>query len=226
MIDPYTGSNGVLKNKLNIYDYDELNKAEADIGFLKLIDIDSVLINEDGSINKFDEELLKKIHKHIFEDIFEWAGEYRTVPIVKEEVVLPGYSIPYCEYKDISKELNKKLNELNSISWQNLDIHTISMKFSRELALIWKIHPFRDGNTRTMLSFAFLYAKEHNFPFDMKIFTDGLSRKYTSDGKIICNIRDKFALACLDEKDYPEVEHLARVFENAIKKQEEFVKTK
>ena len=39
-------------------------------------------------------------------------------------------------------------------------------------------------------------------------------------------IRDKFALACLDEKDYPEVEHLARVFENAIKKQEEFVKTK
>ena len=218
MKDPYTNENGVLKNKLNITDYDELMKAEADIGFIKLIDIDSVIINYDGTINKFDENLLKKIHKYIFEDVFDWAGEYRTVPIVKEEVVLPGYSIPYSEYKNISKELNEKFNELNSISWQTLDIHTISMEFARKMALIWKIHPFRDGNTRTMLSFAYLYAKEHNFPFDMKTFTDNLARKYNENGKMLCNIRDKFVLACLDEKDYPEVEHLARVFETAIRK--------
>lgn len=221
MTDPYINENGVLKNKLNITDYDELNKAEADIGFIKLIDIDSLLLDTE---NKFNEDLIRKIHKHIFEDIFTWAGEYRTVPIVKEEVVLPGYSIPYTDFNNISKELNQKVNDLNSISWQTLDTHTISLKFAREMALIWKIHPFRDGNTRTMLSFAYLYAKEHNFSFDMKTFTDNLARKYTPDGKALCNIRDKFVLACLDEKDYPEVEYLASVFETAIKKQEQTMK--
>ena len=224
MTDPYINEHGILKNKLNITTEVELMKAEANIGFVKLIDIDSVLINEDGNVNKFDEELIKKIHKHILGDIFDWAGEYRTVPMVKEEVVLPGYSIPYTDFNNISKELKERLNELNSISWQTLDTHTISMKFAREMALIWKVHPFRDGNTRTMLSFAYLYAKEHNFPFDMKTFTDNLARKRTKDGKLLCNIRDKFVLACLDEKDYPEVEHLARVFETAIKKQEEIVR--
>lgn len=220
MTDPYINDKGVLINKLNIESEVELMKAEADICFAKLIDIDSVLINDDNTINKFDENLVRKIHQHIFEDIFSWAGEYRTVPMIKEEVVLPGYSIPYSNYKNISSDLIERLNEINSISWHTLDTHTISLKFAREMALMWRVHPFRDGNTRTMLSFAYLYAKEHNFSFDMKTFTDNLTRKRTQDGKLLCNIRDKFVLACLDQKDYPEVEHLARVFETAIKKQE------
>ena len=220
MIDPYVDENNVLKNKLEITDYDELNKAEADICCAKVIDIESVVINEDGSVNKCDEELIKKIHKHILGDIFSWAGEYRTVPIVKEEIVLPGYSIPYTDYNNISKELSERLNYLNSISWQTLDVHTISKKFAREMALIWKVHPFRDGNTRTMLSFAYLYAKEHGFAFDMKTFTDNLARRYNENGRPLPNIRDKFVLACIEER-YAEGEHLARVFETAIKKEEE-----
>ena len=213
MNDPYVDNNDVLINKLNITDYRELNQAEADIGFLKLINIDSV------AIEYFDDEIIKAIHKHIFEDIFDWAGEYRTVPIVKEELVLPGLSLDYTYPTNIEKELKEKLNELNSIAWQNLSIDEISMNFARKLALIWRVHPFRDGNTRTILSFAYLYAKEHGFPFDMESFIDSLNRKYDENGRVInYSIRDKFVLAALDEKDYPEVEYLARVFENAIEK--------
>ena len=215
MNDPYVDNNDVFINKLNITDYRELNQAEADIGFLKLINIDSV------AIEYFDDEIIKAIHKHIFEDIFDWAGEYRTVPIVKEELVLPGLSLDYTYPTNIEKELKEKLNELNSIAWQNLSIDEISMNFARKLALIWRVHPFRDGNTRTILSFAYLYAKEHGFPFDMETFTEELSRKETEDGKTIYSVRDKFVLACLDEKDYPEVQYLANVFERAIAKYNE-----
>ena len=81
MKDPYTYDNGVLKNKLGITSYEKLNQAEADIGFAKLINVDSV------NVEYFDESLIKYIHKHIFEDIFDWAGEYRTVPLIKEELV-------------------------------------------------------------------------------------------------------------------------------------------
>lgn len=210
MKDPYTYDNGVLKNKLNITSYEKLNKAEADIGFAKLINVDSI------NVEYFDENLIKGIHKHIFEDIFDWAGEYRTVPLIKEELVLPRYSIPYSEPSKIEKDLKDKIRHLNSYAWQNMSTEKISYTFAREIALLWRVHPFRDGNTRTFLSFAYLYAKEHGFPFDIETFTRELNRKY-SDGRVSkYSVRDKFVLACLDEKDYPEIEHLARVFENAI----------
>lgn len=211
MKDPYVDSSGVLINKLNIRDYKELNQAEADIGFIKLINVDSI------DFTAFDEELIKNIHKHIFEDIFTWAGEYRKVPLVKEELVLPGYSIPYSYPNNISKDLNSKLKELNSIPWQDMSKEELVATFVRKIALIWKVHPFRDGNTRSILSFSYLYAKNHGFPLDIKIFTENLFRKYNSNGSVArYSIRDKFVLASLDDKDFPEIEPLAKVFEEAM----------
>ena len=211
MKDPYVNEDGVLINKLNITNYQELNQAEADIGFLKLINVDSV------PLEYFDENLIRRIHKHIFEDIFTWAGEYRIVPLVKEELVLPGYSIPYSDHRNIARDLKTKLQELNGISWKQMTKQEIASVFARKIALLWKVHPFRDGNTRTILSFSYLYAKEHGFPLDMKTFTENLSRRYTDEGRVSrYSIRDKFALASLDDKDYPEVDPLAKVFEEAM----------
>ena len=210
MKDPYILDNGVLRNKLNISDIDELRKAEADIGFLKLINIDSV----NGYL---DEQLMRDLHRHIFEDIFDWAGEFRTVPLVKEELVLPGYSIPYTDSKNIKKELSNRIKSMNVINWDDMDTRELSLKFAREIALLWKVHPFRDGNTRTTLSFAYIFAREKGFPFDIETFTQELNREYNELGQVTkYNVRDKFVLACLDEKDYPEVEPLAAVFHHAI----------
>ena len=211
MKDPYLGKNDVLLNKLNITDSDMLAQAEADIGFLKLISIDSI------KFDYFDNDLIKKIHKYIFEDIYEWAGEFRTTPLFKEEIVLPMISIPYSDPKNIEKDLNQKIIDLNSASWQNMSNAEISYNFARKLALLWRVHPFRDGNTRTFLSFAYLYAKEHGFPFDIETYTNELSREYDESGNISkCNIRDRFVLACLDDKDNPEVNYLAYIFSKAM----------
>lgn len=211
MKDPYINEKGVLINKLNIDDYDELRKAEADIGFLKLIDIDKI------DFTYFDEELLKSIHRHIFGDIFDWAGEYRRVPLFKEEIVLPRYSIPYADPQDIEQQLHKKLEELNRISWNGMSQEEIAATFVRKMALLWRVHPFRDGNTRTMLCFSYLYAKSHGFPLDIETFADNLDRRYNHSGVIQkYSIRDKFVLACLDEKDYPEPEALTSIYLEAM----------
>lgn len=225
MKDPYINEKGVLINKLNIDDYDELRKAEADIGFLKLIDIDKI------DSTYFDEELLKSIHRHIFGDIFDWAGEYRTVPLFKEEVVLPRYSIPYANPQDIEQELHKKLEELNRMSWDGMSQEEIASTFVRKMALLWRVHPFRDGNTRTMLCFSYLYAKSHGFPLDIETFVDNLDRRYNHSGVIQkYSIRDKFVLACLDEKDYPEPEALISIYLEAMSnytpKDEEIIRRK
>lgn len=215
MDDPYVYDNGTLINKLGIKDYEELRQAEADIGLLKLIDIDLI------EHNNFDVSLIKNIHKHIFEDIYDWAGEFRMVPIVKEELLLPGYSINYSSVSNIESDLNNLLDDLNSTAWNYDDKKELAYTFARKIALIWRVHPFRDGNTRTMLSFSYMFAKMHNFPFDIESFATKLNREY-EDGKLRdVSIRDRFVLACLDEKDYPEVEHLASTFYVAMEKNEQ-----
>jgi cell filamentation protein len=212
MRDPYTDSNNVLKNKLNIKDYHKLNQAEADIGFLKLVSLDSL------EYENLDENLIKKIHKHIFEDIFDWAGEYRTVPVVKQEKVLAGFSIPYSDASSIPKNLNSTIKGLDEFDWNNMTSDEIALRFARQLAVIWRVHPFRDGNTRTILSFGYLYAKAHGFPFDMQALISNLSEERDKDGNLIrqFTIRDRFVLASLDYENYPEIDPLAKLMKYAM----------
>lgn len=180
MKDPYVLKDGTLKNLLGITDYEELNKAEKDIGFIKLANIDI------SFSSKFNKELLQDIHKHIFQDIFSWAGEFRKVPVYKEEIVIPGLSLEYCDYTKIPQELDKCLNEFNSVNWSSLDLDSKTQTFTALLAKLWRIHPFRDGNTRTTMAFASIFAKEHDFPLDFDIILDNLTRQVNDNGKIYC----------------------------------------
>lgn len=212
MKDPYVLEDGTLRNKLGITDYQELKAAERDIGYVKLLNAESVIKS------KCDITLLKNIHKHIFEDIFEWAGEFRTVPVYKEELVIPGISLEYASPKDINKQLTQYLDEMNLANWQNMKIDDLTKQFVSYLAKIWRVHPFRDGNTRTTLTFANIFAKEHGFEMDMSTMLDDLGRVVDSNtGKVTrWSIRDKFVLAALDEKDYPEPQALEQTIKQAI----------
>lgn len=211
MKDPYIQENGTLKNKLGITKYKDLNDAEKDIGFAKLIDIG------ESFKQKYDVEYIKSIHRHIFEDIFDWAGEFRTVPVYKTEIVIPGLSLEYSAPKNIEKDLNSILEELNSINWSGKNIDEITAQFTEQLARIWRVHPFRDGNTRTTLAFAENYSREHGFPMDIGILLEHLTRLVTPKGDVKrYSIRDKFVLAALDKKDYPEPEHLQILIKQSI----------
>ena len=217
MKDPYVLEDGTLKNLLGITDYKELKRAETDIGYVKIINASEVLREE------CDKNLLKAIHKHIFGDIFDWAGEFRSIPIYKREVVIPGVSLEYSKPEDIEKRLEEEIGILNSRTWKNKGIMEISQDFSRDLARIWRIHPFRDGNTRTVLTFATIFAKEHDFEMDMSEILNQLTRQVDSEG-IIRNysVRDRFVLAALDENNYPEPQWLEDTLKSAAitKKQE------
>lgn len=212
MKDPYEQPNGTLKNKLGITNYYELNAAERDIGYVKLLNVQSVMQS------KCDITLLKDIHKHIFEDIFEWAGQFRTVPVYKEERVIPGVSLEYGAPKDIEKQLTECLDEMNSDNWQDMKIDDLTKQFVRYLARIWRVHPFRDGNTRTTLTFANIFAREHGFEMDMSTILDSLGRiEDPETGRVTrWSVRDKFVLAALDEEHYPEPQALEQVIKQAI----------
>lgn len=209
--DPYIQENGTLKNKLGISDYDKLNLAEKDITFSKFLDVKRTFRT------KFDISYIKSIHKHIFEDIFDWAGEFRKIPVYKEEVVIPGLSLNYTEPKNIEKELTSCLEKINNTDWESLTLDQKSSTFTRYLTEFWTIHPFRDGNTRTTLTFATQFSKEHDFPLDLSFLLDNLTRKLDSNGKITqFSIRDKFVLAAIPKEYSPEPEHLNALLYKAM----------
>lgn len=70
----------VLQNKRDITDKNLFEKAEADITYLKLLDIDSWFENKPLYYETFLE-----VHKYIFGDLYEWVGRIRMIDIYKEE---------------------------------------------------------------------------------------------------------------------------------------------
>lgn len=214
MNDPYVYPNGTLKNSAGITNYDELCQYESNVAAINLIDINNEF---EG---KFDANLFKKLHRHIFSDVYDWAGEYRKVDLYKEEAVIGGASLNYAEHNNISNELNDRINDLNNTNWSNKSQDQICNDFARKIALLWKVHPFRDGNTRTTLAFASLFSEEHDFPIDFgKIFAYE-QKKFGETTDPRARIRDCFVLASLEEQNQPEPEHLAYVFKSAIVEKE------
>lgn len=209
--DPYIQENGTLRNRLGITDYNTLNSAERDITFSKFLNV------QETFRTKFDVSYIKAIHKHIFEDIFDWAGEFREVPIYKQEVVIPGLSLNYTVPKNIEKELSNCLEKFNSTNWATLTLEQKSSTFTKYLTELWAIHPFRDGNTRTTLTFAAQFSREHDFPLDLGILLDNLTRKFDSNGKITqFSIRDKFVLSAIPKEYCPEPEYLNSLIHTAM----------
>lgn len=216
--DPYILENDTLRNKLNITDYEELKKAECDIGFVKLMSLDDVDTKCDGAT------LFRRIHKHIFEDIFDWAGEYRTIPIEKQEqVVIPGISLVYGEPNNIAKDVDRSMQEMYADKWNPNELDGFAKNLTGHLAKIWRIHPFRDGNTRTSLAFAYLFSKQHGVDLEIGKILQDLSRKKDPEtGRIRgYSIRDRFLLAALDEEYYPEPQQLENLLKSVLEKQKD-----
>lgn len=214
MDDPDVYENGTLKNLLGIKDYDKLKEAEVNIGYLNLISAQKEL----ASTGKRGTELIKSVHRHIFKDIFSWAGEYRKVPIFKTEVVIPGVSLQYSDPKNIDKDLSAAINDLEKVEWEGKSIKEKSQLFTKYLAKIWRVHPFRDGNTRTTLAYASVFARQHGFEMDLGSILNELSRKIDPETNTIkeYSVRDRFVLAALDENCSPEPEYLEYVVRKAI----------
>ena len=206
MEDPYVYKDtGTLINKLGIKDYEKLRKAESDISFVKLLSVDA---NVD--CHKFDLEYIQNIHKYVLGDIYDWAGEFRTVPMEKPEEVLGGDTVRYAYPKEIVPKAQEYINEINSINWNNIELEDKALKFSKLIAGLWQVHPFRDGNTRTIITYAFRFAEEHGFKMDRNLIL-----------KHFGFVRNSLVMASLGE--YSEYEHLALIVKDAIKNEQESV---
>jgi cell filamentation protein len=142
MPDPYVypGSN-VLKNKFNTIDQDILNQMERQKSTIRLAQIREHPIEGD-----FDLKHLQKIHEHIFKDVYEWAGNIRTVDIAKSTLFCPIRNLD-----DYQKSIFDSLKKEKYLV--GLAIDQFSKKAAYYLGEVNMIHPFREGNGRSQREF-------------------------------------------------------------------------
>lgn len=146
----YEGTD-VLINKFDERNGAELLKIEANYTSTALAELAESPIKGD-----FDEYHLQMIHRSIFFDLFDWAGEFRKINIEKPEAALSGLSVHYSDVFDIRKDLRSVFIRMHKEQW-NVDKTKNIDLFCKYLSDTWKIHPFREGNTRTTMYFFYEY---------------------------------------------------------------------
>ena len=118
MNDPYLYDDcDVLKNKLGIRNSELLDIVEVNLSCAAI----KRLITSPTKGN-YDFEHLRAYHKAIFEDIYEWAGDPRTVLIEKQEAVIGYMSIEYAKPNNIESEAVVILQKMNNIIWSKLSL--------------------------------------------------------------------------------------------------------
>jgi len=138
----YPGTN-VLKNKLGIRDDNALTVAEREITSLKLLKLYNMPI-----INEFSLGTLREIHKIIFEDIYDWAGQIR-----RGDFLSKGNSI-FCRGPYIVENAKTIFENIKS---EKCLVGINKQEFIKRMAYymgeINALHPFREGNGRTTREF-------------------------------------------------------------------------
>ena len=204
MRDPYLYEDvAVLRNKLDIRQQELLDEAEADYVVFRLKDLALNPLPGDYHIVHF-----LKMHEFIFQDIFEWAGKPRTISIYKEEDVLGGQSIEYSDPFDIVRDLHHVLYDMRAKKWKKMSREQISCEFCDSLAKLWKIHPFREGNTRTTVTFCCQFADEMDFSINRKLLED--NAQYVRTALVAYNAYFS------DGSDFSKKEYLERIIYDAF----------
>lgn len=162
--DPYLYEDvPVLKNLPGIKSSEELKRAEGDLTRM------SMGIVYAREYEKFNTETLCDIHRTIFGGLYEWAGEFRTIPIRKSEEVLGGDTVRYALPSEIKKQLDAASREIAKIK-RTESKKDILFKIVRITASIWQTHPFREGNTRSVVAFSVLLAAKLGVELDYELF--------------------------------------------------------
>ncbi|MFC3230405.1 Fic/DOC family protein [Marinibaculum pumilum] len=151
--DPYLyAGTSVLKNKFGLRDADELHRRETIATSLRLTELPVVPLTPAG---------LKKLHRHIFQDVYDWAGKPRTISMFKPA---PEGDVHYRPPAEIDNGLKRVFAYIdNGKALKGLDRDAFADKAADVLHEVYAIHPFREGNTRTSQALLWRMGQEAGY---------------------------------------------------------------
>jgi len=127
----------VLKNKLNITDFERLAQAEDEITAVNLAELQQRVFDDE-----LDYDFFLWVHKFVFSDVYEWAGTIRKVDISKED-------FKFAHFLYIENELRKLFKQLEEEGYLKIFSKTdLVNKITFYMTELNVLHPFREGNGR------------------------------------------------------------------------------
>lgn len=121
---------------------------------------------------QFSPAELKEIHRRLFTDVFDHAGQIRTYNITKNEWVLGGDTVTYASYDSINATLDYDFQTEKDFDYSGLSVNDSVKHIAKFASDIWQIHPFGEGNTRTTAVFIIKYLKTFGFDISNDIFRE------------------------------------------------------
>jgi len=146
VIDPYLiPGTDVLRNLLGLTSASEVAAAEADLSFARALQLLDVPVPQTNDL-----EELRKIHFHLFQDVYDWAGNLRTIDVRKN---VPGaeFFLPFGFIEHAATICFTELAEERFLAGLT------RARFIERLAYHYEkinyVHAFREGNGRTQRIF-------------------------------------------------------------------------
>jgi cell filamentation protein len=104
----------------------------------------------------------RRIHRHLFQDVYRWAGKYRTIATSK------GRNL-FCRPQFTEREMSRLFRRLDSADFLlGSDRDAFIRSIAEFLSGLNAIHPFREGNGRSQLAFLHLLALRAGHPLEIE----------------------------------------------------------
>ncbi|NEI67504.1 Fic/DOC family protein [Rhizobium leguminosarum] len=151
--DPYSyKGTSILKNKLGLRDATLLESFELEMTALRA--------KEPLPHGRYDARHYRRLHHHLFQDVYSWAGKYRTVRTSKG-------GNPFCFPEHIPVAMDRLFAAFTASGALNTNAADRFVdEIANFLAELNAIHPFREGNGRSQLAFVAMLGAKAEFPFD------------------------------------------------------------
>ena len=143
-----------------------LNELECDFVSMRIVELLSI-DNFELSV-----DYLKYVHKYLFQDVYEFAGEFRKINFSKHEKILNNDSVAYGDFKTLIESLEYDISLEKNKNYNNMPIVEVIKNITDFTSSIWQVHPFREGNTRTTAVFIEKYLISLGYNVDNSLFKD------------------------------------------------------
>lgn len=146
----------------------EINHSELECDFVSTRIVE--LLQEDNFELSID--YLKYVHKYLFQDVYEFAGEFRKVDFSKHEKILNNDSVAYGDCTTLAESLEYDISLEKEKKYKDMNIVEVINNITKFSSSIWQVHPFREGNTRTTALFIEKYLISLGYNVDNSLFKD------------------------------------------------------
>ena len=178
------------------------NELECDFVSMRMVE----LFDQDNF--KLSGDYLKYIHKYLFQDVYEFAGEFRKIDFSKHEKILNNDSVAYGDCKTLTESLEYDISLEKEKNYKYMSIVEVIKNITDFTSSIWQVHPFREGNTRTTAVFIYKYLNSLDFNQNISIYKNKSS--YFRNSLVRSNYFNNY-LNIKEDKSY-----LIKFYENLL----------